>query len=708
MSWADDTEMTYTFIQQLVELLGTKRMMDTQLASSYSIKHAKSVNKVLSEISDGPSPMTLTQFLQSHPQYFHVLGNVVTAIGTPVHHQEQGPMKYADVSRGLQTIFKETKEPMSMQQLEEVFEQKFGQTITSVLQNSQKADEKPMTFDEYLQNKKNIFEVDEDTGKVYLQQALLAGPPIADPNVVKDEAFVVHEFEQLIEDAGPVCYISTLCGKFIQRNGIAVTGIIGSRPLDLFKRHPDKFMLCGGGNVTLKKFHDKGEVRDLLDQQGAAKASRMTKAAEDNQAFHPPEEISEQHIVEEFRRLIDADATKTVYISSLCGRFLQRFKKPVTAIIDERPADFLRKFPDIFVMTGGGHVGLRDVLGPDAESVPAAPREPRKEMDGGKPNGTSLPPPEREKVQRLVLTDEMLTEVHGKIAHWDIYHAAVREVKKLCEVLEANSFLAVQEVVMGGAVGKGVVSKDTCSATVALFVKQLPFSDHPKWLPHIMETLHAVLEITLKGKATQLKVESGVLQLKLPPNLAVTVSLSPIYKNHEHLLECIRNTAPAARGMFQWSFVREHVDFVGGQSQETKQTIRLITWWAAQQKWSSAFTTPDQYLLELVVIHAAEQLKSQRPGPTEMVEHILEVLANFDSIKVLWADAGLAMYTLKDIWKPLLSHEPLFDPVNPYVNLVDANGFDCRELVSFASAPDRLEPFQREAAQLPFVAAQLR
>ena len=91
-------------------------------------------------------------------------------------------------------------------------------------------------------------------------QALLAGPPIADPNVVKDEAFVVHEsprggimrcrngsgsasssqgvvvqvyrptyrFEQLIEDAGPVCYISTLCGKFIQRNGIAVTGIIGS------------------------------------------------------------------------------------------------------------------------------------------------------------------------------------------------------------------------------------------------------------------------------------------------------------------------------------------------------------------------------------------------------------------------------------------------------------------------------------------------
>merc|ERR1719487_97210 len=383
------------------------------------------------------------------------MGNVVTAIGSPTPAQgANGPMKYADVSRGLQTIFKETKEPMTMAQLEEVFEQKFGSSITSVLEKSQKPDEKPMSFAEYLENKKNIFEVDEK-GHVYLQQALLAGPPIADPNVVKDEAFVVHEFEQLIEDAGPVCYISTLCGKFIQRNGIAVTGIIGSRPLDLFKRHPDKFMLCGGGNVTLKKFHDKGEVRDLLDQQGAAKASRMTKAAEDNQAFHPPEEITEMHIVEEFQRLIEADRTKTVYISSLCGRFLQRYKKPVTAIINnERPADFLRRYPDIFVMTGGGHVGLKSVLGPDVESVPAAPREPRRPLEETKQLDEDV-------VARLVLADDMLLEVHGRIAHWDIYHSAVREVKKLCEVLEANSFLAVQDVVMGGPVGKGVVTKDT-------------------------------------------------------------------------------------------------------------------------------------------------------------------------------------------------------------------------------------------------------
>jgi hypothetical protein len=224
-----------------------------------------------------------------------------------------------------------------------------------------------------------------------------------------------------------------------------------------------------------------------------------------------------------------------------------------------------------------------------------------------------------------------------------------------------------------------------------------------------METLHAVMDITLKGKAESSKVENGTLVLKMPQNLMVTICLSPIYKNHEHLLDCIRNTAPASRGMYQWSFIKEHVDFVGSQSQETKQTIRLISWWTSQQSWSSAFTTPDTYLIELIVIHAAEQLKSQKPSMIDMINHVLEIFANFDSIKVIWADTGVAMYQLKEIWKPLLTHEPLFmDPCNPYVNLVDANIFDCRELVKFASAEGRLSPFQKEAAKLPFVAQKLQ
>ena len=45
-------------------------------------------------------------------------------------------------------------------------------------------------------------------------------------------------------------------------------------------------------------------------------------------------------------------------------------------------------------------------------------------------------------------------------------------------------------------------------AKVALFVKQLPYTDHSKWLPHIMETLHAVMDITLKGRAESSKART--------------------------------------------------------------------------------------------------------------------------------------------------------------------------------------------------------
>merc|ERR1719230_1750599 len=99
-----------------------------------------------------------------------------------------------------------------------------------------------------------------------------------DVNAPKDEAFVVKEFEQLIEAMGPVVYISTLCGKFIQRNGISVTSIINTRPLDLFKRHPGIFLIVGAGNVTLKKYERTPEVQRLLDKP-TPKAQRGAKPA---------------------------------------------------------------------------------------------------------------------------------------------------------------------------------------------------------------------------------------------------------------------------------------------------------------------------------------------------------------------------------------------------------------------------------------------
>merc|ERR1711948_79961 len=83
----------------------------------------------------------------------------------------------------------------------------------------------------------------------------------------------------------------------------------------------------------------------------------------------------------------------------------------------------------------------------------------------------------------------------------------------------------------------------------------------------------------------------------------------------------------------------------------------------------------------------------------EKVLRIIEIFANFESTKVLWADTGTARFSLQDIWRPLLSHEPLFmDPLNPYSNLADASSFDAHELVLAAQSPSCMDAFRREAA----------
>merc|ERR1712107_146850 len=83
------------------------------------------------------------------------------------------------------------------------------------------------------------------------------------------------------------------------------------------------------------------------------------------------------------------------------------------------------------------------------------------------------------------------------------------------------------------------------------------------------------------------------------------------------------------------------------------------------------------------------------------VSAVLKRLASFESTNVLWADSGVARYQQNEIWKPLLSHEPLFmDPLNPYSDLADANTFDSHEMVAAARQEEALMCFRREAAPL--------
>lgn len=722
LNWGDK-DSAERLAAQLKELLRDRTMTFDQLASVYSIKHGQSVTQRLKEMSRDRRPMTLGDFIAQMTDYFEAVGrNQVRAAGVananggakkaaggaPTASSTAAPavakaatitvMKYADVSRGIQNILNEQHEPMRIDALEDAFKTQYSTSISDIV---------GMTTEEYLRRKENIFDYSSSRGTVFLQSAILTGPPMAEPGAVKDETFVVKEFESLIEAMGPVVYISTLCGKFIQRNGTSVTSIINTRPLDLFKRHPGVFLIVGAGNVTLKKYESMPEVCRLLDKP-SSKAQRISKAAEEAQ-LPVPDNITEQHVVDEFRRLVLSDAQDSVYISSLCGRFLQRFKKPVTQIINCKPAEFLRRYPDIFVMTGGGNVGLREVLGPDAVSVPPPPpRMPKVSREDDKV--LTL-----EALQQISLNDNVYQDIHGLLAQGVSYQAVVQQLMTVCRQVEGASFLALEEVVLGGAAGKGLLTNGP-QAEIVLFVRQLPYRNFAQWLPHILETLAPVLEYQLSSlSAEKFKVDKDHVHFVLSPTagkeLPVQVFLSPVFKNHDHLLESIKATPPAERFYFYPAMVKERNEFVGRQTQQTKVLIRLLTWWASKQRWSSPMATPSEWLIELIVIHTVHQLKrGNGKGDdleiTEMVTRILEIFANFETIKVLWADTGAALYSPQDIWKPLLSHEPLFmDPLNPYCNLADVNFFDCHELVAAAQPPTCFTCFKREAAQFIKVSA---
>jgi len=743
LNWGD-RESAERLAAQLKELLRERTMTYDQLASCYSIKHGQSVTQRLKEMSRERRPISLGEFIAQMTDDFEVPGKnqvrakpsgsaVVAAAPPPPwrtqhdhaagtsqqkiagagvappggrsdapavpqaadeHNPPVAVMKYADVSRGIQSILKEQHEPMLVDHLEDLFLERFNTSITDIV---------GMSTGEYLQRKENIFDYNPDRGTVFLQSAILTGPPMADPNAVRDEVFVVREFEQLIEAMGPVVYISTLCGKFIQRNGTSVTSIINTRPLDLFKRHPSVFLIVGAGNVTLKKYEHSPDVQRLLDKP-SSKALRIAKAAEEAQ-LPVPETISEQHVAEEFRRLILADGTDSVYISSLCGRFLQRFKKPVTSIITCKPAEFLRRYPDVFVMTGGGNVGLREVLGPDAVSVPPPPPRVPKALREDHFFAS-------EAIQRIELTDEVFNDLSSRLMQGANYQAVVQRLLSVCRQIEKASFLALDEVVLGGAAGKGLLATQPGpQAEIVLFVRQLPYRNFPQWLPHIFDTLAPVLEQQLADqRANKFKVEKDHLRFQLgdgtDKDLLLHLYLCPVFKSREHLLECIRASPPAERLYFYPAMVKERNDLVGRQSQQMKALIRLMTWWATKQTWSSNLAAPSNWLVELIVIHACQQLQQVDGGDgqsfnlADKVVRVLEVFANFESIKVLWADTGAALYSLQEIWRPLLSHEPLFmDPLNPYCNLVDVNSFDAHELAAAAQPPDCFDAFKREAAQ---------
>merc|ERR1712004_896622 len=73
--------------------------------------------------------------------------------------------------------------------------------------------------------------------------------------------------------------------------------------------------------------------------------------------------------------------------------------------------------------------------------------------------------------------------------------------QELCDTLKERSFLCISYTVLGGALGKGITTLGVEEAEITLFVDKLPVMHHEKWLPHVLDTLLAVVEMALGGRA---------------------------------------------------------------------------------------------------------------------------------------------------------------------------------------------------------------
>jgi hypothetical protein len=173
--------------------------------------------------------------------------------------------------------------------------------------------------------------------------------------------FAVDELVRIFEEhsEGPIMHSSVLCSLFMQQLGASVTEISGKKPMELFRQHPESFIWLSSGNLALAKYRQHKAVQHELKLLDAQPKCVRVKAAAAEASLPVPDTVTEADVVNYMISLLQENEDRdSIYISALCGRFMQRFRKPVTEIVGCKPNDFIKKYKDVFYLEKGGHVKL--------------------------------------------------------------------------------------------------------------------------------------------------------------------------------------------------------------------------------------------------------------------------------------------------------------------------------------------------------------
>lgn len=303
---------------------------------------------------------------------------------------------------------------------------------------------------------------------------------------------------------------------------------------------------------------------------------------------------------------------------------------------------------------------------PPKAVVEAKPKKAKKEK--------SKPVPSTSETVPLMLADDneaAYQELHLKVSSRAFHSKISQDLRKLQTVVEESCFLAIEEVVRGGSIGRGTALVGNEEGELVIFVRGLPPSQHDKWLPRLNQAV---------GTALETKVDEPVVVSSRHVTVGrTTIKLSPVFESYTMAVQALGVLGPDSRQYFDASFVKERNSFIGKQPGNVKAVMRMMKWWREQQSFSCDLTRPSDELLELLTIYVSQQCGKQTLS--EGVANCMAVLARLGELRAIWTN----FYAAQDVWAPLMAQRPLLmDPVNPFRNVMDPQDFDPREVIMLA------------------------
>jgi len=391
--------------------------------------------------------------------------------------------------------------------------------------------------------------------------------------------------------------------------------------------------------------------------------------------------------VEEVKKILEENRSGSMDITTLCSKFTQKFNVSISSVTDMKPAMFLEKQKDVFVVTGRGQVSLKTAF--DAQQKQKTPVPPRQVEQGSRtPVKAQSKATAEEEVHDTQpsaesLDNDQYLDLHNKISGRSFNSKIAQILTDVVDVVTEKSFLNIAQVVKGGSVGKGTAISGTTDAEVVFFLKGLPQGLHSKWLPPLLKAVCGVLtEHFESGYGMEgICTTADSVYMKVKGLVEVHLRFSPAFESHAEVVDVLSKQGPDMRKYYATSLVKDKVQFISKQPGQVKVTMRLLKWWRDQQQWSSSLTTPSDDVLELIAVYSALQTK---PKDQRMaIANAMSLMARFDELRIVWSN----YYGKEDIWSPLLNQRPLLmDPVNPFVNVADPQAFDARELISLSKS----------------------